>query len=51
MLTTVTTQPAEAEYAKARAANERYARLWHHLGLLRAFQGRADESGGDASRA
>lgn len=35
---------AEAEYAKARAVNERYARLWHHLGLLRAFQGRADEA-------
>lgn len=35
---------AEAEYALARAANERYARLWHHLGILRAFQGRAGES-------
>ncbi len=35
---------AEAEYALARAANERYARLWHQLGMLRAFQGRADEA-------
>ena len=35
---------AEAEYALARAANEKYARLWHHLGMLRAFQGRAEES-------
>ena len=35
---------AESEYALARAANERYARLWHHLGILRAFQGRPDEA-------
>jgi DNA-binding winged helix-turn-helix (wHTH) protein/tetratricopeptide (TPR) repeat protein len=35
---------AEAEYALARAANERYARLWHQLGMLRAFQGRAEEA-------
>lgn len=34
----------EAEYALAQAANERYARLWHQLGMLRAFQGRADEA-------
>jgi DNA-binding winged helix-turn-helix (wHTH) protein/tetratricopeptide (TPR) repeat protein len=35
---------AEAEYALAKAANERYARLWHQIGMLRAFQGRADEA-------
>jgi DNA-binding winged helix-turn-helix (wHTH) protein/tetratricopeptide (TPR) repeat protein len=35
---------AEASYAKARAANERYARLWHHLGILRGFQARPDEA-------
>jgi DNA-binding winged helix-turn-helix (wHTH) protein/tetratricopeptide (TPR) repeat protein len=35
---------AEAEYEKARVANEGYARLWHHLGTLRAFQGRTDEA-------
>lgn len=35
---------AEAEYGLARAANDRYARLWHHLGILRAFQGRPDEA-------
>jgi DNA-binding winged helix-turn-helix (wHTH) protein/tetratricopeptide (TPR) repeat protein len=35
---------AESEFALARAANERYARLWHHLGILRAFQGRPDEA-------
>lgn len=35
---------AETEYALARAANEKYARLWHHIGMLRAFQGRTEES-------
>jgi DNA-binding winged helix-turn-helix (wHTH) protein/tetratricopeptide (TPR) repeat protein len=35
---------AETEYAKARAANERYGRLWHHLGILRVFQGRPLEA-------
>lgn len=35
---------AEAAFAQARAANERYARLWHHLAMLRGFQGRPDEA-------
>ena len=35
---------AEAEYEKARQANESYARLWHHLGILRGFQARPDEA-------
>jgi len=35
---------AEAEYEKARQANEGYARLWHHLGILRGFQARPDEA-------
>lgn len=35
---------AEAEFQLAHAANERYARLWLHIGALRAFQGRADEA-------
>lgn len=35
---------AEREYQIARAANEKYARLWHHLGMLRGFQGRPDEA-------
>lgn len=35
---------AEAEFSRAREANDGYARLWHHLGLLRIFQGRADEA-------
>lgn len=35
---------AEAEYQRALAANEKYARLWHHLSMLRGFQGRADEA-------
>jgi DNA-binding winged helix-turn-helix (wHTH) protein/tetratricopeptide (TPR) repeat protein len=35
---------AEAEYEKARQANENYARLWHHLGILRGFQARPDEA-------
>jgi DNA-binding winged helix-turn-helix (wHTH) protein/tetratricopeptide (TPR) repeat protein len=35
---------AEAEFHRAMAANPNYARLWHHLGSLRAFQGRADEA-------
>jgi DNA-binding winged helix-turn-helix (wHTH) protein/tetratricopeptide (TPR) repeat protein len=35
---------AEAEYMKAREVNEKYARLWHHLGILRAYQGRPDEA-------
>lgn len=35
---------AEAEYARALAANEKYARLWHHLGMMRAFQGRPVEA-------
>ncbi len=35
---------AEAAYAQARAANERYGRLWHHLGILRVFQGRPLEA-------
>jgi DNA-binding winged helix-turn-helix (wHTH) protein/tetratricopeptide (TPR) repeat protein len=35
---------AEAEYEKARQANEKFARLWHHLGILRGFQARPDEA-------
>jgi DNA-binding winged helix-turn-helix (wHTH) protein/tetratricopeptide (TPR) repeat protein len=35
---------AEVHYEKARQANERYARLWHHLGILRGFQARPDEA-------
>lgn len=35
---------AEAEFDKARAADDRYARLWHGYGLLRGFQGRIDEA-------
>ena len=35
---------AEKEYELARAANEKYGRLWHHLGMLRAFQGRIPEA-------
>jgi DNA-binding winged helix-turn-helix (wHTH) protein/tetratricopeptide (TPR) repeat protein len=35
---------AEREYNLARAANENYARLWHNLGMLRAFQGRPEEA-------
>jgi DNA-binding winged helix-turn-helix (wHTH) protein/tetratricopeptide (TPR) repeat protein len=35
---------AERQFALARAANEKYARLWHHLAMLRAFQGRSEEA-------
>jgi DNA-binding winged helix-turn-helix (wHTH) protein/tetratricopeptide (TPR) repeat protein len=35
---------AEKQYIEARAADERYARLWYAYGLLRAFQGRTDEA-------
>jgi DNA-binding winged helix-turn-helix (wHTH) protein/tetratricopeptide (TPR) repeat protein len=35
---------AEKEFVAARAADERYARLWYGYGLLRAFQGRTDEA-------
>jgi DNA-binding winged helix-turn-helix (wHTH) protein/tetratricopeptide (TPR) repeat protein len=35
---------AEAEYDQALAVNPNYARLWHHIGSLRAFQGRAVEA-------
>lgn len=35
---------AEAEFNRAIAANDKYGRLWHHLGTLRGFQGRADEA-------
>lgn len=35
---------AEAAFNRAIAANDKYARLWHHLGSLRAFQGRVDEA-------
>ena len=42
---------AEAEFMKARACNERYARLWHGIGSLRAYQGRFEESLADMRRA
>lgn len=35
---------AEAEYEQARQVNEKFARLWHHLGILRGFQARPDEA-------
>lgn len=35
---------AEIQFEQARAADDRYARLWHGYGLLRAFQGRTDEA-------
>jgi DNA-binding winged helix-turn-helix (wHTH) protein/tetratricopeptide (TPR) repeat protein len=35
---------AEKQFIDARAADERYARLWYAYGLLRAFQGRTDEA-------
>jgi DNA-binding winged helix-turn-helix (wHTH) protein/tetratricopeptide (TPR) repeat protein len=35
---------AEKEFLKARAADERYARLWHGFAVLRGFQGRTDEA-------
>jgi DNA-binding winged helix-turn-helix (wHTH) protein/tetratricopeptide (TPR) repeat protein len=35
---------AEAEFAAARALDPAFARMWHHLALLRAFQGRVDEA-------
>jgi DNA-binding winged helix-turn-helix (wHTH) protein/tetratricopeptide (TPR) repeat protein len=35
---------AEKQFVAARAADERYARLWYGYGLLRAFQGRTDEA-------
>jgi DNA-binding winged helix-turn-helix (wHTH) protein/Flp pilus assembly protein TadD len=35
---------AEKEFELARAADDRYARLWHAYGVLRGFQGRTDEA-------
>jgi tetratricopeptide (TPR) repeat protein len=35
---------AENQFVAARAADDRYARLWYGYGLLRAFQGRTDEA-------
>src|SRR4030095_4835058 len=35
---------AEKQFIEARAADERYARLWYAYGLLRAFQGRTDDA-------
>jgi DNA-binding winged helix-turn-helix (wHTH) protein/Tfp pilus assembly protein PilF len=35
---------AENQFAEARAADSRYARMWYGYGLLRAFQGRTDEA-------
>jgi tetratricopeptide (TPR) repeat protein len=35
---------AEQQLIEARAADDRYARLWYGYGLLRAFQGRTDEA-------
>jgi tetratricopeptide (TPR) repeat protein len=35
---------AEAEFIRARSLNDRYARAWHHLGMLRAYQGRAQDA-------
>jgi len=35
---------AEAELEKARVLDDRYARTWHTLGILRAFQGRMPEA-------
>lgn len=35
---------AEAEFDRARALNPNYARAWHHLGILRAYQGRAQDA-------
>jgi tetratricopeptide (TPR) repeat protein len=35
---------AEKELLAARAADDRYARLWHTYGLLRGYQGRTDEA-------
>lgn len=35
---------AEKQFVEARAADDRYARLWYGFGLLRAFQGRTDEA-------
>jgi DNA-binding winged helix-turn-helix (wHTH) protein/tetratricopeptide (TPR) repeat protein len=42
---------AEAEFMKARACNERYGRLWHGIGSLRAYQGRFEEALADMRRA
>lgn len=35
---------AEKELLAARAADDRYARMWHTYGLLRGYQGRTDEA-------
>jgi tetratricopeptide (TPR) repeat protein len=35
---------AEAELEKARVLDDRYARTWHTLGILRAYQGRMPEA-------
>jgi DNA-binding winged helix-turn-helix (wHTH) protein/tetratricopeptide (TPR) repeat protein len=35
---------AEAEFNRARSLNDRYARAWHHLGMLRAYQGRVQDA-------
>jgi tetratricopeptide (TPR) repeat protein len=35
---------AEKHFVEARAADDRYARMWYGYGLLRAFQGRTDEA-------
>jgi tetratricopeptide (TPR) repeat protein len=35
---------AEAEFARALELNDRYARLWHLIGILRAYQGRGEEA-------
>lgn len=37
-------ESAEKEFNRARALNDRYARLWHHLAILRAYQGRLEEA-------
>ena len=42
---------AEKQFVEARAADERYARLWYAYALLRAFQGRTDEALDYISRA
>ena len=35
---------AEEHFLTTRAVDEKYARMWHALGLLRAYQGRVDEA-------
>ncbi len=42
---------AEREYVEARAADDRYARLWHGYAVLRGFEARTDQAFEYAGRA